>query len=615
MKTISVRISSALLLLMIVLLSVLHSVAAEDSIRINYQMLLDQLEKARRDKDPKILGNAYFNLAEYEEKVLYNTARAFENYLIAKQYYELTLNKVKIIEINQVIARKYLKSGLFNEAIALYDQVINFYKSSGDNNSLTKAYYELSQVYRKKQEVDKELFYLKEALKVKPEKTDDQLTIAFMLEQIRTYERLNEPDSALLVAGKVFALAADRDFLEEAGQSMYYIAKINMRQGDYAKAEKYFSKTEELLANIPYNETRLLLYDKFLELYGATQQYQKAWQYALKRNMLSDSLNERSRAELLTNLAIKYESNERKKDIKILEIEKENMFQKSVQQRNTLYFLVGFLGLLLILIYLLVRFYTHKIHTEKIINQQKDEINAAKIKELEDSIKIKSMTSMIEGQEQERERISKDLHDSLGGLLSAVKLQFDRINIRDNDSSDKLKYEEATKLLDSAIEEVRSISGNLQPVALKKLGLVPAIKDLVNKYHGDHIPDITFQYYDMPEKIDNMIALSLYRIIQELINNTVKHAEANEILIQLNGETNQIILQYEDDGKGFIIDENLKYGMGMQNLNSRVNYVKGKMSFETAQGEGVSVMIRIPLQNQEMNDTVSSEMQILSTTI
>lgn len=574
---------------------------AQDSIRYDYQYLLNQLEQARRDKDPKILGEAYFQLAGYEEKVLYNSAKAFENYLIAKQYFELTSNKEKVAAINQVIARKYLNSGLFVESIALYEQVINFYRSIGDDHHLTKALYELSKVYRKKREVDKELFYLKEALKVKPRDTDEQLAIAFMLEQVRTYERLNEPDSAMYVAGKAFTLAAEKSFFEEAGEAVYYIAKINMRKGDYAKAEKYFKMTEDLLSSIPYSETRLLLYDKFLELYGTTQQYQKAWSYAMKRNMLSDSINERSRAELLTNLAVKYETNERKKDIKILEIEKDNIFQKSIQQRNTLYFLVGFLGLLLILIYLLVRFYTHKIHTEKIINQQKDEINSAKIKELEDSIKIKSMTSMIEGQEQERERISKDLHDSLGGLLSAVKLQFDRINIKDHLESDKEKYKEATKLLDHAIEEVRSISGNLQPVALKNLGLIPAIKDLVNKYHGSHFPEITFQYYDMPDKIDNMLALSIYRIIQELVNNTVKHAQASEILIQLNGEIGQIILQYEDDGTGFVIDENLKYGMGLQNLHSRVNFVKGNISFETKPGDGVSVMIKIPLDSHETN--------------
>lgn len=585
---------------------------AQDSIRHHYQYLLNQLEQARSDKDPKILGEAYFQLAEYEEKVLYNSAKAFENYLIAKQYFELTSNIEKVAAINQVIARKYLNSGLFVESIALYEQVINFFRSIGDNYHLTRALYELSKVYRKKREVDKELFYLKEALKVKPPDTDEQLTIAFMLEQVRTYERLNEPDSAMYVAGKAFTLAAEKSFFEEAGEALYYLAKINMLKGDYAKAEKYFKMTEDLLSPIPYSETRLLLYEKFLELYGTTQQFQKAWKYTIKRNLLSDSINERSRAELLTNLAVKYETNERKKDIKILEIEKDNIFQRSIQQRNTLYFLVGFLGLLFILIYLLVRFYTHKISTEKIINQQKDEINAAKIKELEDSIKIKSMTSMIEGQEQERERISKDLHDSLGGLLSAVKLQFDRINIKNRPESDKERYREATKLLDHAIEEVRSISGNLQPVALKNLGLIPAIKDLVNKYHGSNFPEITFQYYNMPDKIPNIHALSIYRIIQELINNTVKHANANEILIQLNGEIGQIILQYEDDGTGFVIDENLKCGMGLQNLHSRVNFLKGNISFETKPGEGVSVMIRMPLDNYETKASVYEKNETLS---
>ena len=134
-----------------------------------------------------------------------------------------------------------------------------------------------------------------------------------------------------------------------------------------------------------------------------------------------------------------------------------------------------------------------------------------KIKTLEDDAKMKGMQSMIAGQEMERERIAKDLHDSLGGLLSTIKLQFDSVQSRNEEIKNLSEYQNANKLLDSAVNEVRSISRNLQPGALAELGLVPALKDLLNNFDGDHYPDVDLQVYDIPEKLDNIVSLSIFR--------------------------------------------------------------------------------------------------------
>ena len=202
------------------------------------------------------------------------------------------------------------------------------------------------------------------------------------------------------------------------------------------------------------------------------------------------------------------------------------------------------------------------------------------------------MQSMLEGQEIERERIAKDLHDSLGGLLSTIKLQFDSVKTKVEPVTELSEYKSANKMLDTAVAEVRSISQNLQPGALVKLGLIAALKDLFNRFDDEHYPDIDFQYYNLPEKIDTMVSLSIYRIIQELLHNTIKHAKANEILIQLNKEDDELVIQYEDDGKGFDIVNLQRKGMGLENIKSRVNYLKGEISFDAKEGEGTSVLIQ-----------------------
>jgi signal transduction histidine kinase len=202
------------------------------------------------------------------------------------------------------------------------------------------------------------------------------------------------------------------------------------------------------------------------------------------------------------------------------------------------------------------------------------------------------MRSVIEGQEIERERIAKDLHDSLGGLLSTIKLQFDNIGVQKN-ISDTKEFIKGRELLDSAVTEVRSISRNLQPSSLVNMGLVAAIKDLINRFETDGPPEIEFQHYEVPQKMDKMIALSIYRIIQELLTNSLKHARAKEILIQLNADGDEMVIQYEDDGVGFDEKQNSKMGMGLENIHSRVNYLHGSITFDTAQGHGVAVLIRL----------------------
>jgi signal transduction histidine kinase len=309
--------------------------------------------------------------------------------------------------------------------------------------------------------------------------------------------------------------------------------------------------------------------------------------------MLNDSILNKNRLETYTDIAVKYGSQEKQKSIATLKIDKEYAEIRNKAQRRALYILGGGLLLVLSAIYFIVKFYDQRITSSRIIAQQTEEINTQKIRELEDNMKINSMRSVIEGQETERERISKDLHDSLGGLLSTIKLQFDHVRSKNQDLSHMKEYNHAHQLIDTAVDEVRTISRNLQPSALVNLGLIPAIRDLINRFEGENYPDIDLQYYEMPEKMDKMIALSIYRIIQELLNNSLKHAKANEILIQMNKDGDELVIQYEDDGVGFEEATLKRKGMGLENVRSRVNYMHGSIIIDSAKNRGVSVLIRV----------------------
>jgi len=250
--------------------------------------------------------------------------------------------------------------------------------------------------------------------------------------------------------------------------------------------------------------------------------------------------------------------------------------------------------IILLATYLTIRNYQKRLSANQIIHLQREEINHRKITDLENNLKIKTMNSMILGQEAERERVAKDLHDSLGGLLSTIKLHFDAIQLQDAEVGELTEYKKAYGLIDEACKEVRNISNNMQPGALLKMGLVPAIGDMVNRVKSDETPEIDFQHYDVNGKMEQTTLLNIYRVIQELLNNSIKHSEAKHILVQLIQKEDELMVMVEDDGIGYDPSK-IKPGMGTENIASRVSFLKGELSIQTSPGEGTSTLITIPL--------------------
>jgi len=315
--------------------------------------------------------------------------------------------------------------------------------------------------------------------------------------------------------------------------------------------------------------------------------------FARRYEELKDSIMNHERLIEESKIVIQYQTEANKREIQNLERENLAVVERAQTQKRTVTLLTIGLGLLSLAIYYIISFYTQRIKASRIINQQKNQISDQKIRELEDNLKISSMQSMIEGQEVERERIAKDLHDSLGGLLSTIKLQFDNVQSKVKTLGKVKEYQTANKLIDAAVEEVRTISRNLQPGAMKDLGLIASLKDLFNRIDGKHYPEVTFQYFDFPEKIDNMKALSIYRIIQELLNNAIKHSQAKEILVQLSKQEEELVILFEDDGVGFEPENLTRKGMGLENIQSRVNYLKGNLHIDSQIGKGTTFLIHI----------------------
>jgi signal transduction histidine kinase len=568
-----------------------------------YTELNTLLQEARRNyiskenktvEDDRMMANLYFVLAESEEERL-NHKMSFEYYTNSLSYYKKTRDTAQVYEIQRKIAERYKDAGMYEESLELYQELLDFYQSKEDLASTAYILSDMAKVHKERGVSDEEQEYINRAIALNRIIKDTSLQISFIIDKVNNYERLNEVDSALLYAFKAFRLSNEIKDDQKLSKSLFLIGYYNKLKTDYDKAIKYLLKSEEVYEGDELSKDRLAIYQHLSDAYSKIDEHANALMYASKYSDLNTAILKNAIAEATDNAAIKYETSQTKYENELLARDIASNAQRDVIQKRALYILTGGLTLLLLLIYYLVRFYTQKIRTEKIINTQNEEINNQKIRELEDNLKISSMQSMIEGQEIERERIAKDLHDSLGGLLSTIKLHFDSVSVKaKNGHVDSLKaYNNAHSLLDTAVEEVRTISHNLQPGSLKNLGLVPAIKDLINRFDGENYPDIDFQHYMIPDKMDKITTLSIYRIVQELFHNAIKHAKASEVLLQINQQDDELVIQFEDDGIGFDRDTLSGSGMGLENITSRINYLKGDISIDSRPGEGTSYLIHL----------------------
>jgi len=215
------------------------------------------------------------------------------------------------------------------------------------------------------------------------------------------------------------------------------------------------------------------------------------------------------------------------------------------------------------------------------------------------NIERKILNTIIETEEKERKRVAEDLHDGLGSLLSSLNLYIDMIDNPDLDAVVKDKHFHSIRsIIDESIKSSKEISNNLRPSTLSRFGLQGSLQAFCDKINETKKINIEFNHSGFDLKIDNNAETALYRIVNELINNTIKYASANKIIINLSNEGNRLRLIYKDDGSGF--DKKVAFesgGMGLKNIMTRVDSVGGNIEMDSEPGKGVSVIISVEINS------------------
>jgi signal transduction histidine kinase len=208
------------------------------------------------------------------------------------------------------------------------------------------------------------------------------------------------------------------------------------------------------------------------------------------------------------------------------------------------------------------------------------------------------LNAIIQTEEIERKRFAKDLHDGLGPILSTVKLSVSKLSEMDQDESHKEVLRNTDYLINEAIKSIKEISDNLSPHMLKNIGLASAVKNFTNRIMGPKVPDIIFDSNLYGRRFNENVEVLLYRVICELINNSIKHANARNIEVLLNQQDDTILITYSDDGIGFDVNEVIHgsvKGRGYSNMISRIRSIKGTVDIESQPDYGMRAIVRVSI--------------------
>ncbi len=548
--------------------------------------LREQFAKAAAEKDSISLGMAAFLLGGNLEWEGGETSETVDLLTLSLDCFAAVGDSGSYYLARPRLTDYYIDSKRYGEAEKILLEGRAYYDRKEDWAMKIHMVSRLGRLYQEMGDTVRAAQFKEECHRLNLVVKDTLLDIIYMLDRAGHYHEQGRLDTALALARRSLVLSNAIGRSKFIALGLYNIGILNQYKNNLDTAIFYLKKAEKTDRPIGFSQVRQGCFKHLSECYARKKDYQNAHKYLLRYAVLSDSILNKSRTEALDKMTLAFETKEKEAAIDFLEKEKlvsrEQSRMKSLMLMGLSFVLLG----LFVAVWFLVRFYKEKIRKDKIISAQAKNLNQQKIRSLQNEVQLTTAKAMLEGQEKERTRIASDLHDSLGGLLSTIKLQWK--------NSREPTNRQIGALLDKAANEVRSIAQNLRPSSLQHLGLVPAITDLINSNsRPGHLPKISFQHHRVPGNLDPDTALQLYRIVQEAFSNALKHAGASEILVQINGVPNGISLLVEDDGKGFDVRQN-RNGSGLENMDMRARFLQAELTVESST-DGTTVFVLCPI--------------------
>ena len=500
----------------------------------------------------------------------------------AKNYYESVaiLEKVnepkKLAPVYNELGKLYRKTRDLDKAMENYEKAASIFKQLKDTGGISMILNESGVVYEYKADYKEALNRYNSSLEL-AEKKGDSLSVSYSVSNIAGIyvieKKYGEAEANLLRALNIRRLLKDSFAIALTYSDLGVVMN---GKGDYDKATSYLQMSNKMAEALQYVELQSNNYSELASIAQRKGRYQEAYEYFLKRSYLRDSLYAMEKTKQIAELNTKYESAKKEQQIQ----------QQDSRIRMQNFLFIGIGGLILLTGLLIYSQYRRN----KL--RQETKMKTEMMKQQEMAVK-----AVIEAEENERQRIAKDLHDGVGQMMSAAKMNLSAFQseIKFDNEEQKQSLEKVIQLVDESCKEVRTVSHIMMPNALLKNNLASAIHDFVNKLNNKNL-QAHVNTVGLDERMDSNIETVLYRVVQECVHNAIKHAGATTLDISLIRDKDGISGTIEDNGKGFDVanKENFE-GIGLKNITTRIEYLKGTVDFDSAPGRGTVVAFHVPL--------------------
>lgn len=468
----------------------------------------------------------------------------------------------------------------FPEARRYTQMAIESHRLRGDSVGIALCLNSLGSITATEGDIAGGLAHFEESLAIR-EAIDDQNEIPWSYQNIGAcYMMLEDWETAegyLLKAAEAFERNGD---IEGQTAVLSNLGLQSQSQENYAKAEEYMRESLRICQETGRDDQRATNLLNLSDLYAQQGNFNPAYSYMLQFKELNDSLRSEENSRIIQEMQTRFETEQKDKELAEERATVAEQDEKISRQRLLIFGAVG-LAVIALLIALLIRNAQRQAARRKLEAQERQSREAL-LRERE-----KGLAAIIDATENERQRIAKDLHDGIGQQLGGI-----RMAMQSGAVDEKLQEQ-----LDQAASEVRAISHQMMPKALREMGLVPAMADMLAKTFSSGKPKHSFEHLGLDARLDPKLEVSVYRIAQELAQNTLKHAHADTVEVQLMQRKGVLTLLVEDNGKGF--DTALhSEGIGLYNIKSRLDVLGGSIHYQSAPGEGAAATVRIPLKQE-----------------
>lgn len=585
-------------------------------------------------------GNYYFSIGTYK--------KAIDYYKRALPFYHEGNYAEGIGRLKNNLGASYYKMGFYTLSAAEYVKGLSIYDSLQLQDSRLNTLINLGVVLKELGNTNEANDYYQQALANEEAIKDDAIKATIYLNLGEVEELNNDWTDAVESFKNAAQIYADKEMIQDLSEAYHGLARAYAGLNNNFLAEKYFQLSLDLkreigdelnigslhasLAVFQYEKGEyvqalrnyrqgLQLARKFelprlsrANLLGLSEVYEalgnpaRALSYRQQYQSVKDSLNNVEKSRQIAELQEQYESVQ--KDKQISELALENSIANSEIEKNEALaekqsaiittYLVAAIALLVLILVLFI-YYRQRLSLSKLREKEEQAAHKRNIESLLDQQRTKNLESRIAGEEQERKRLAKDLHDHLGSILATVKVNLQGIFEREKTLKENEQVQTVNTLVDKACHDVRGIAHNLHMGISETFGLNTALEDLAASVSGANGIKVQFTASNYTERLETSLEIFVYRMVQEFLSNALRHSEANLISIQLTCLDDLVSIIVEDNGKGFDSEnkEDRSSGIGLQNLMTRIEEFEGEISIDSTPGKGTIILVDLPLTTQE----------------